>query len=462
MSRVRLLPVALALAFSPPARAADWSPRDHGTVRGLIARSAAAPDRGRPLLVVLHGCAQPNAALQQAGLAEAAERAGGVVALPAVPSGGVYAGCWDYYGPTHTDSNRHLGPLIAFVEALVGDPALQIDPARVWIAGLSSGAGEALVAACVAPDLFSGVAAVGGPGLGTEATQIAQVATSAGAVEDLCARLSRAPAAFARQQAVFLVGTSDYIVAQGYAPVNAAGFAALYGAAPSRSIDLRDLPGGAAGDGTLWSASGIDRVALLTVAGLDHAWPAGRGGGATMQFVAPGGPDLGAWLFEFFGGVEPAEPGPPPSPEPAPEPCAPQAPESIVDTLIGHAPRLGVHAGSYGAVDASYVDLLGRHGTATPFPLYRGPDGWYHDPANLPTAECAPEPAPPPAGEPEPTPTPAPGLTPEPEGAGGGGRGGGPRVVKTDRGCAQASGAEGRWGWALAMLLGALGRRRQR
>lgn len=445
----------LLTSLQSVAFAADWSSFNASGINGLVASSAAAPAGGRPLLVALHGCAQPNSALQQAGLVEAADAAGGVVALPAVPGGGVYAGCWDYYGAAHSDSNRHLGALIGFVEALIADPALQIDPDRVWIAGLSSGAGEALVAGCVAPDLFTGVAAVGGPGLGTEATQIAHVSTNAATVERLCRDLSRASAAFARQQAVFVVGARDYIVAQGYAPVNAEGFAALYGATASRSVDLVDLPGRAAGAARFWAAGGDDRVALLTVEGLDHAWPAGRGAGATMQFVAPGGPALGVWLFEFFGGVEGSTPVEPPPVEPdVPDDCETTPPESVSATLIGHAPRLAVHGGSYGAVDVTYVDLLAQYGTNTAFALHRGPDGWYHDPARIPEGTCAPIPdeaePQPPAGEPAPRPRPQ--SEPDPSS---------PTVVQTRRGCGQSPGG-GRGGALVLVMLCAATWRRDR
>lgn len=418
------------------AQAVEWSPYAAGGINSLIATSEARPAGGRPLLVIMHGCAQSNAALQQDAIAAAADTAGGIVALPSVPFGGVLAGCWDYYGAGHTDANRHLGPLIAHVEALVADEALGIDPAQVWIAGLSSGAGEAMVAGCVAPDLFSGVISVGGPGLGTEAGQIGLVATNAEAVTGLCARLSRAPAAFARQRAIFVVGTSDYVVAQGYAPVNADGFAAMYGAGERRDADLAALPGAAAGQVALWRAGGSDRVALLTATGLDHAWPLGNGAGITQQFVAQGGPDVATYAFEFFGGAAPDRPGEPEpqpvvepepagepepgAPEPEPDDAEPEAPCSVqprrVDgTLIDHVARFAVHAGGYGAVDVSYVDLLSRYGTATPFPLYEGPDGWYADPDRVPSACDAP-----PAEAPEPE-QPAPeGTEPDaaqPEGA---------------------------------------------
>lgn len=397
--------VCLACCLFVPAQAAEWQQVQVG---GLSARLAVGGQgrTPRPLLLVLHGCAQSNAALQQhSALGAAADAAGAVVALPQVPNGGVLAGCWDYYGGAHSRGGRHSGPLLAFTEALLADPELAIDPDRVWIAGLSSGAGQAIVAGCLAPDVFSGVALAGGPGLGTEAGQISQVASSAGVTTELCRRLAGPHVAdFARQRAVVVTGDRDFIVAPGYARVNAEGLAAVYGAAQQEPLDLGSLPGAPAGTGGLWLDAAGPRVALIEVAGLDHAWPGGAGSGPTREFVAQGGLDLGAFLLAFFGDGIPEGPEDPEDPE---DPENPEDPGSLEDpedpapcpaitaTLVEHTSRLGVYGGVYGAADLGYVELLNRYGVSTPFALHQGPDGrWYHDPTGLDCGQPA-EPEPP-------------------------------------------------------------------
>ncbi|MCB9548331.1 MAG: hypothetical protein H6706_21180 [Myxococcales bacterium] len=187
--------------------------------------------------------------------------------------------------------------MLAFTEALLADPDLAIDPARVYLGGLSSGAGQALVTGCLAPDVFAGIAVAGGPGLGTEASAIGGVATTAPAVADLCARLAGPhAAALAGQRAAIVVGDRDFIVAQGYAPVNAEGLATAYRATPAGTAPLDP------GEVRLWMDASGPRVALLTVPGLDHAWPGGAGEGPTLEFVARGGLDFAAWSLAFFGG----------------------------------------------------------------------------------------------------------------------------------------------------------------
>ena len=64
---------------------------------------------GRPALIILHGCAQSASDIvSRTNLADVADAFDAVVVVPSVPDGGVYAGCWDYYGSSHsrTSSQR--------------------------------------------------------------------------------------------------------------------------------------------------------------------------------------------------------------------------------------------------------------------------------------------------------------------------------------------------------------------
>ncbi|MCA9541926.1 MAG: PHB depolymerase family esterase, partial [Myxococcales bacterium] len=149
----------LWLVHPAAASAQQWTARAVAGLNVQVYRPAAAGavGQGRSLLIVLHGCAQSVDPLRdRGGLNIAAEHHGMVIAVPAVPNGGVVAGCWDYYGDQHTRQNRHNGPVLALVDALLGDAALGIDPDQVYVAGLSSGGGEAAVLACLAPDVFAG------------------------------------------------------------------------------------------------------------------------------------------------------------------------------------------------------------------------------------------------------------------------------------------------------------------
>lgn len=283
-----------------------WTERTLGGMRTLVyVPSAESPRGGRGLLVVLHGCTQqPEAYRDRGGLTEPAEAFGVVIAAPAVPNGGVYAGCWDYYGANHTRSTRHDGPVLRMVDALLGDASLGIDPAQVYVAGLSSGGGEAAVLGCLAPDVFAGVGINAGPAVGTEASQIATVAANATMARATCRQLAGAQAdQFATQLASIAYGSMDYIVARGYGPVHAESLAALYAnpaleGAPLAVDTLRGYQ--PRGTGEVWADAEGPRITRLEITGMGHAWPAGTGAGSELSFIASQGPSWPWHLLELF------------------------------------------------------------------------------------------------------------------------------------------------------------------
>lgn len=290
---------------------AGWSVQAHGGLSGAVYAPTASGviGNGRALLVVLHGCAQTYGNLQTYGSwVDTAEQYGMVVSLPGVAGGGVYFGCWDYYGSNHTRVANDAADLLGHVDALLDDPALGIDPAQVYVAGLSSGGGMAMVMACLAPDVFAGVGIAAGPTVGTTAYQIGSVGTNASTARTVCEGLAGAASShFDTQLAAVISGTNDYTVAQGYASLNAQVFGNIYAAArglpslTSASLDVTTLEGyQPAGTGSLRSDELGPRVALISAQGMGHAWPAGTGSGSEVSYVARQGVDYAAFLAELF------------------------------------------------------------------------------------------------------------------------------------------------------------------
>lgn len=305
-----------AFTASRVAQAAGWTDETIAGMKVAIYVPDTTGEGGkRALLIGLHGCTQKASVLRTSGnFAAAADAYGAVIALPDAPNGGVLAGCWDYYGAAHTRSTKHDGPVIELAQTLGADASRGIDPARVYVAGLSSGGGEAMVLGCLAPDVFSGVGIVAGPTVGTSSFQISQVATNAAAATQTCRTLAGSnAAAFARQRVSIVAGTSDYVVAQGYADLNAEVFRALYEEAGaslvSADIDVTSLPGSMpAGTGTLWSDASGPRVSLVHATGMGHAWPAGSGSGPEISFVAQKGIAYPAYLLSIFEGAPAPQP----------------------------------------------------------------------------------------------------------------------------------------------------------
>jgi len=300
----------LGTAVVPGVAQAAWEMRDLAgmSVEIYTPESQSPIGEGRALMIPLHGCSQTAVQLRDYGNFEhTADELGVVVAIPLVPGGGVFVGCWDYYGSLHTRTSGHNGNLIELAETMRDDSSWNIDPAQIYVAGLSSGGGQALVVGCLAPELFAGIGVVEGPALGTSVWQISQVSTTAGQAAMVCTTLAGSQAtALGTQLAVTFTDTGDFTVAQGYATVNAEMFAMLYGggaALTGVAFDMAGLPGTAtAGMGNEYvDADGPRLSAMISSSGVGHAWPSGSGVTPPgLTFVSGNGLDFGRYLVEFF------------------------------------------------------------------------------------------------------------------------------------------------------------------
>lgn len=302
---LRFALASMLLVLVPSVARASWSSGSPGGVSTQVftPSSTSSVGEGRALLIVLHGCVQSAADFQSKGAFETpAEATGTVVALPDVPGGGVIAGCWDYYGVTHDRSSRHADDLLAMTTALLEDDALDVDPDQVYIAGLSSGATQALVMGCLAPELYAGVVVAAGPALGTESSQTALVSTTGAEAAELCTRLAGAHVESLRTQlAVAVTGTMDFTVAQGYLDVHAEMYDLVYGGLEPEAMNIQSLPGAMpTGEAEQWRDVRGPRLATVVLEGLGHAWPTGSGDGFEISFISPQGIDLAAFSMQWF------------------------------------------------------------------------------------------------------------------------------------------------------------------
>lgn len=268
-----------------------------------------------PLLVMLHGCSQT--ALDFAtgtGMNLLAEQHGFVVVYPQQVRAANQGLCWNWFLPAHQRRGSGEPARIAgIVEQTQQDiTPWTIDPARIYVAGLSAGAAMAIILGATYPDVFAAIGVHSGLEYqaATSVSQGLQAMRRGGPDPD-----RQGSAAFEAMGAlsrvvptIVLHGTADAVVA----PVNGEQviqqwmltdhlasnntYTADY-SQPS-SMTTGQIPGGYAYVTAAWNAEGGETVQTYwQIDGLGHAW---SGGNLAGSFTDPRGPHAGKAMYDFF------------------------------------------------------------------------------------------------------------------------------------------------------------------
>lgn len=282
---------------------AAWTQREVSSdLSALIYTPQEDVSSSKALFIHLHGCAQSAQILKEhANWKRSADEKKFVVALPAAPRGGVYLGCWDYYGRDHTRDNRHNKTVLELVDNLLADKNLNIDPQKVFVTGLSSGAGQALVLACLAPEIFAGAGLVATPTVGSQVSEIARPKITAQESLNVCLELAANQRDLLKEQKIsIVVAPNDTIVGKQHGLILKEIFQTILRTKSSLRTEMDSLPG-ANPQGTIeiFNDGQKEVMSFIEHANLGHNWPAGQGGG-TVGFVFKDGLDYPAYLSSFL------------------------------------------------------------------------------------------------------------------------------------------------------------------
>lgn len=256
--------------------------------------------KGMPLVVMLHGCHQTATQFAQGTrMNQWAEKKGYAVLYPQQLATIQPQRCWKWYDRATQEGGGDVPTILTMIHQVLTQYA--IDRSRIYVAGISAGAGMANILALNHPRLFAAVGLHSGPVFGAGHNTLGALGVmkhGAGlrtdtAVHDLLQRQPQFPG----MPAILLQGAGDNVVR----PINQIQLA-------RQSMLLNRLTGPAK---VTLKPKGrhnahqlhdlyVGRKLMLRIAHieqLEHAW---SGGDPAFAFNAKAGPDASKMLLEFF------------------------------------------------------------------------------------------------------------------------------------------------------------------
>jgi len=263
-----------------------------------------------PLVTLIHGCQQTAEEFAQGTRIETlADRIGALVLMPRQKRTANPFRCWNWFDGRTAEGKGEAAIVAAMVRKALR--RYHADPARVVAAGISSGAGLAVILGVRFPGLVRGVLAHSGIACGAAASALTALAVMKRGPEtdvaDIAAEARRASGTDAAVRLLVVHGADDAIVAARNAAALVRQYLALNGedppaggvtTLPPPDRDQRD-----AGDPLRavrvreWWRDGRMLARLVEVDGLGHAW---SGGDASLAYNDAAPPDATAMLAELL------------------------------------------------------------------------------------------------------------------------------------------------------------------
>lgn len=258
-----------------------------------------------PLVMVLHGCSQSHRGIRAvSGFDAVADRGGFAVVYPYVTS---YSGmrlrdCWGWWqsGEIRPGAGE-VQDLWHIVEEVQGE--LNVDPRRIHVSGLSSGAGMAVAAMVAHCDRIASGAVVGGVPYAEHVRAVRFLGNGRPSFKPV-ARVTKAMNAAMggrkRPVPIFIVHSEDDQVVDIQAAFNLRdSWGQCFDVDTSSPVSRR---AGRTGN-TVWRHEAYRRernrrpvIETLFIGGGGHGWYGGRAG----KFSYPDGPDISRLMWAFF------------------------------------------------------------------------------------------------------------------------------------------------------------------
>lgn len=247
-----------------------------------------------PLVIMLHGCTQSAEDFARGTQMNAlADELGFIVAYPEQPSSANMQKCWNWFRPGDQGRSSGEPAMIAGItrEIMASNP---VDPARVYVAGLSAGGAAAAIMASSFPDLYAAAGIHSGLACGAARDMASAFAAMQGK-----GKSHRLSAAQTYVPLITFHGDRDTTVH----PVNSQQIHAAWESSPVLSGLKQKTTKGVSRGGQAFSktevldANGRSLSESWLLEGAGHAW---SGGSPTGSFTDQTGPDASREMLRFF------------------------------------------------------------------------------------------------------------------------------------------------------------------
>lgn len=246
--------------------------------------------RELPLVVMLHGCTQsPDDFAAGTRMNEIAEEQGVLVAYPGQTASANAQKCWNWFDIKDQQRDRGEPALIAgLTRDIMRDFA--VDPARVYVAGLSAGGAAAAIMAQAYPDLYAAAGVHSGLASGAATDMPSAFAAMRQGGIPRSGRTGRPVPTIVfhgdRDRTVH-PSNGEHVLTQAQA-----------GAALTTTVTRGEAPGGLSFTRMVQSDdAGLPALERWVLHGAGHAWSGGSGAGS---YTEPRGPDASREMLRFF------------------------------------------------------------------------------------------------------------------------------------------------------------------